>query len=525
VDFETANTEYLRLKAAYEANEIDAAQFEEAVYGLSLLDSEGQLWQIGLSSGAWYRKEGDTWIEDSPPVGTASLQAALPASVPASSTAQPMTPKLFLNLPVWAWTLLALSGMVTWLGLFALVTFYYINQRPAPVAVSRTLVVYGIETPNFTPTPTHTAFARVTETMMVEETPVPEETEESFPTITLEPTISVTPQPTRSGNLLPVTVWKQLSGSNFDRIENVRGEWRQTFDDSKEYELGDYQFVNYRGLNSAIFKYFSEFTDIIMETSEEELDLRDIEIEEMIAFRSGNDAGYLDIMCRFSDWIFTYTFTINSRDWALIKYDDDQETQLANGQLPSGFRAGEWGRVRMRCVGDTISVWLNSTLLVSVRDTTFPTGQWAITLYLNEGFSEADIYLNSHRVYYQRNEVPLLGDMIQVGDVFVTLDSGWRREGARYSLGVWFENRANETVNISADQIFLLRADGRRIPVDANPSEGNAFQFPFSLREGMRTGNMYFSGITADDIDWGLQLVIDLTAAGLNEISFQLPVE
>jgi hypothetical protein len=36
---------------------------------------------------------------------------------------------------------------------------------------------------------------------------------------------------------------------------------------------------------------------------------------------------------------------------------------------------------------------------------------------------------------------------------------------------------------------------------------------------------MYFSGITADDIDWGLQLVIDLTAAGLNEISFQLPVE
>jgi len=525
VDFETAKNEYLRLKAAYESGEIDAAQFEEAVYALSLVDADGQEWQIGLSSGAWYRKDGNTWVEDTPPPGVTVLQSSRVSDISTSVPQSPPAAKAIDTLPVWAWTLLVLSALVTWLGIFSGIAYYYINQKPAPVAVVRTVVVSGVETPTRAPSATHRPVEHITETIELEETPVPEETEEFVPTTTFEPTQTVTPQPTISGNLLPVTVWKLLSWSNFDRLENVRAEWRQTFDDSKEYELGDYQFVNYRGLNSANFKFFTEFTDIIMETTDEDLELRDVEIEEMIAFRSGSNAGYLDIMCRFSDWIFTYAFSLNANDWALIRYNDEQETRLANGQMPAGFRAGDWGRVRMRCVGDTISVWLNSTLLVSVRDTTFPTGQWAMTLYLNEGFSEADIYLNSHRVYYQRNEVPLVGDMVQVGDVFITLDSGWRREGSRYSLGVWIENRSNQTLDIAADQVYLLRPDGRRIPVDANPPEANSFKFPLNLRESLRASNLYFSGVTADDIDWGLQLVIDLRAAGLNELSFQLPVE
>jgi hypothetical protein len=521
VEFETAKQEYLRLRAAYDAGEIDASQFEEAVYGLNLVDAYGQIWQIGLTSGEWYRKEGGAWVEDTPAVGIAVPPAA--AAAPAPAPGRPLA-----NAPVWVLTLIGLSALVTWLGIFTLITYYYINQRPTPVAVARTMAVYEEETPTTTPVPTRTVFERVTETgefEIEEETPTPEPTQEPSPTITLELTATITPRPDPNIRLLPVTTWKRLSWSNFDRLESVRAEWRQTFDDSKDYELGDYQFVNYRGLNGANFKFTSEFTDIIMDTSEEDLVLRDVEIEEMLAFRPGSDAGYVDIMCRFSDWIFTYSFTISARDWALIRYNDDQETQLANGQLPAGFQGGDWGRVRMRCVGDTISVWLNSRLLVSVRDTTFPTGGWAITLYLNEGFAEADVYLYSHRVYYQRNEAALVGDMVQVGDVFVTLDSGWRREGNRYALGVWIENRAAQELSIAADQIYLLRPDGSRIAVDANPPEGNAYKFPLSLNESLRASDLYFSGLTADDIDWGLQLVVDLTSAGLNEIRFQLPIE
>jgi hypothetical protein len=525
VDFDRAKSEYLRLKAAFDAGEISAEQFEQAVYGLSFVDVHGQAWQIGLSSGLWYRKAGDAWVEATPPSGSAALER-IQAAPAASPTVGSFTiPKALQKLPAWVWTLLALGSLATWLGIFSLITYYHIMQRPAPIAIARTLVVYGDETRAPVATVTRMPTPLITETIELVETPMAEETEAPLPTITLEPTATITARPPISVDLLPVRVWKLLSWSNFDRLENVRGEWRQTFDDSEEYDLGDYQFVNHKGLNSANFKYFTEFTDVLMATTDEELALSDLEIETMLAFRPGSEAGYLDIMCRFSDWIFTYAFTINSSQWALTRYNDEQETQLANGQLPAGFRNGDWGRVRMRCVGDTLSVWLNSLLLVSVRDTTFDSGQWAMTLYLNEGFSEADIYLNSHRVFYPQDQVALVGDMLEVGDTFVTLDSGWRREGTRYSLGVWIENRSAQALEISADQVYLLHPDGRRIPVDAAPPEANAFRFPLTIRESLRASQLYFSGLTFDDIDWGLQLVFDLRAAGLNELRFQLPVD
>jgi hypothetical protein len=528
VDFENAKQEYLRLKADFEAGVMNAAQFEEAVYGLILMDSDGNLWQIGLSSGAWYRKEGDIWIEDTPS-GTAvsaPAAAALPIVLPAAEAVGPR--RKILNLPVWAWTLFGLGGLVTLLGIFTVLTYYFINQRPTPIAVAPTMAVFETRTP----TPTHTIVRRTlalgVETAVPEDTPSPVETEvveELTPTMAVVTTATSTTRPNTNANLLPTFTWKLISWTNFDRLENIRGEWRATMDDSVEYELGEYEFLSYKGLNGTQFRSINEYTDVMMQSSEEELNLTDVEIEEVMAFKPGSTSEYMDIMCRFEEWIFTYSFTVSSNDWKLIKYNDDEEVDLASGQMPSGFRSGEWGRVRMRCVGDTISVWLNSRLLASVRDTTFPSGQWAMTLYLNEGSSEASVYLQSHRVYQQKNEVPLLGDMVQVGDTFITLDSGWRREGARNSLGVWFENRTNQELKIEADQVYLLRPDGRQIAVDPNPSEGNAYRFPLSVKENLRAEDLYFIGLTADDIDWGLQLVVDLTSAGYNEVRFQLPVE
>jgi hypothetical protein len=495
------------------------------------MDADGNLWQIGLSSGAWYRKEGGIWIEDTPggTAATTPAAAALPAALPAAQAVDPR--RKILNLPVWAWTLFGLGGMVTLLGIFTLLTYYYINQRPTPIAVDPAMAVLNTRTPTPTPTIMRRTLALGGETEVTEvteETPSPEETEvveELTPTMIVVTTATSTTRPNTNSNLLPTFTWKLISWTNFDRLENIRGEWRSTFDDSVEYELGEYEFLNYKGLNGTQFRSVNEYTDVMMQSSEEELNLTDVEIEEVMSFKPGSTSEYMDIMCRFEEWIFTYSFTVSSNDWKLTKYNDDEEVDLASGQMPSGFRSGEWGRVRMRCVGDTISVWLNSRLLASVRDTTFSSGQWAMTLYLNEGSSEASVYLQSHRVYQQKNEVPLLGDMVQVGDTFITLDSGWRREGARNSLGVWFENRTNQELKIEADQIYLLRPDGRQIAVDSNPSEGNAYRFPLTVRESLRAENLYFIGLTADDIDWGLQLVVDLTSAGYNEVRFQLPVE
>jgi hypothetical protein len=530
VDFDEAKQEYLRLKSAFEAGDISASQFEEAVYGLIFVDRQGELWQIGLSSGEWYRKEGDAWIESVPPEDTSILKISPKAvSTAPERIAHSKGDPYFLNLPVWAWTFFALGGLVTLLGIFAVLTFYYINQRPTPIAVARTLVVYETETPTAVLTSTRTVVGKVVETAAPEETSEPVPTSQSIvevtPTLTATPVLIPSPQPSVNPNRPPAVTWKQLSQTDFDRLENMKGEWLGILDYFIDEESGSYDFVNYKGLNSMRLRYTSEYTDIFMETADEDLILRDVEIEEVLAIPSGSKASYADIMCRFEDWSFTYSFSINTDNWTLFKYDDDQEVQLATGLLPSNFRSGEWGRFRMRCVGDTISVWLNSRLLASVRDTTFPTGQWAISLYRNEGFTEADLYMYSHRVYEQRNETALLGDMVQTGDTFITLDRGWLQEGSRYSLGVWIENRTADTLNIESDQIYLLRPDGKKISVDPNPPEGNGFKFPFNLRESLRVSNLYFQDITADDIDWGLQLVIDLTSSGLSEIRFQLPVE
>jgi hypothetical protein len=251
-----------------------------------------------------------------------------------------------LNLPVWAWTLFGLGGLVTLLGIFTVLTYYFINQRPTPIAVAPTMAVFETRTPTPTNTIVRRTLALGVETAVPEDTPSPVDTEvveELTPTMTVVTTATSTTRPNTNANLLPTFTWKRISWTNFDRLENIRGEWRATMDDSVEYELGEYEFLSYKGLNGTQFRSINEYTDVMMQSSEEELNLGDVEIEEVMAFKPGSTSEYMDIMCRFEEWIFTYSFTVSSNDWKLIKYNDDEEVDLASGQMPSGFRSGEWG--------------------------------------------------------------------------------------------------------------------------------------------------------------------------------------
>jgi hypothetical protein len=79
MDFKQAQQAYAVLKRQYDQGNIAAEEFQQRVDGLTVTDVKGDLWQIGVKSGHWYRLVEDNWVEDQPPMDapTTSLPAAV----------------------------------------------------------------------------------------------------------------------------------------------------------------------------------------------------------------------------------------------------------------------------------------------------------------------------------------------------------------------------------------------------------------------------------------------------------------
>lgn len=73
--FIEARQDYQKLYYKYRAGKLDKAAFQQAVEKLAIQDQFGDMWQIGVVSGNWYRFDGFQWVEDFPPppdLGSAS---------------------------------------------------------------------------------------------------------------------------------------------------------------------------------------------------------------------------------------------------------------------------------------------------------------------------------------------------------------------------------------------------------------------------------------------------------------------
>lgn len=66
MNFGEAIQQYKQARGQYERGEIPAERFEEIVNSLQLTDGNGQIWQIGVKTGKWYRFDGQNWAEDAP---------------------------------------------------------------------------------------------------------------------------------------------------------------------------------------------------------------------------------------------------------------------------------------------------------------------------------------------------------------------------------------------------------------------------------------------------------------------------
>jgi hypothetical protein len=90
MNFKEAKQEYQQLSARYRGNQIDQAEFANKVKQLTVKDEMGRLWQIGATSGKWYRLEGRSWIEDTPPVQQVIPPQSFTPPPPQQPPAQPV---------------------------------------------------------------------------------------------------------------------------------------------------------------------------------------------------------------------------------------------------------------------------------------------------------------------------------------------------------------------------------------------------------------------------------------------------
>ena len=73
------------VKAAYASGHIDERQARLFMHGIMAGDYQGNLWTVGTRTGRWYRKKGETWVEDRP---SGSLFLAVPEKNLAEMQAQ-----------------------------------------------------------------------------------------------------------------------------------------------------------------------------------------------------------------------------------------------------------------------------------------------------------------------------------------------------------------------------------------------------------------------------------------------------
>jgi hypothetical protein len=108
MDFNDAQAKYTRLKQQYDQGQINAAEFEQQVNDMTITDSDGTLWQIGVSTGKWFRREGERWVEAVPPGAAAPLSSSPPIPPPPIDNYPASAPS---GRPKWLWVVGGLAAL------------------------------------------------------------------------------------------------------------------------------------------------------------------------------------------------------------------------------------------------------------------------------------------------------------------------------------------------------------------------------------------------------------------------------
>ncbi|MDZ4158223.1 MAG: hypothetical protein U1B80_00395, partial [Anaerolineaceae bacterium] len=176
MNFHEAERQYQRLIARREAGSITAADFDQAVQNLVIVDPAGARWRIGGLTGRWYRTQGDRWVAVSPTGQTASKDASITAvprtlrpkwrlRTPGRQTLRAMLPTLVsLGCILMIYLVVALAALFD-RGFKLAVVFPFLNPAPLAATSTETPIPLASLVPTFTLTPSPTSTVTPTPTI------------------------------------------------------------------------------------------------------------------------------------------------------------------------------------------------------------------------------------------------------------------------------------------------------------------------------------------------------------------------
>lgn len=92
--FSQLEAEADRLREAFEANQITAAQLEQGMKELMVQDDQGVWWTVGSKSGEWFRYTGSEWVRGIPPKPVSPVPSVQPTPTvsvsPPPQTSEPL---------------------------------------------------------------------------------------------------------------------------------------------------------------------------------------------------------------------------------------------------------------------------------------------------------------------------------------------------------------------------------------------------------------------------------------------------
>ncbi len=332
MDFNEAWRLYIDLKGQFDQGRISGDDFERRVNGISVTDSTGKLWQIGVKTGKWYRYNGQNWVEDVP-AGAASV-AGLPSPIPASPpSVAPESPARSFN---WLWlggglAVLALLGCVA-----LVVVLFVFNQPPTQPesgpAASVTLQPATVQPFNTRPT--------------------------MMPT---QPAVTSPGGGNQAGpGFDPNSVF-------VDDFSNPASGWdRQTDNDgTTDYANGKYRIL-------------VEKSNLLIWATAHKNFNGDVGIEVDATKAGGPDDNEFGVICRYQDANNFYRFLISSDGYAVIsKKKDGQKSDLSADKMQSSdaiHQGAATNHLRATCIGNSLSLLVNGQEVASASDGSIMSG-------------------------------------------------------------------------------------------------------------------------------------------------------
>ena len=323
MDFNDASSKYARLKQQYEQGRINAQEFERQANEITVTDSTGNLWQIGVKTGKWYRYNGQNWVEDAPGESHPAVQAA--PNPPPPLEPIPVQPRSSsFN---WLWIIggLAALGVV---GCVVLVIglFVFNQNNPAPqVDVVTTVVAQPASS-------TPQAYAS-------------------------SPQVGQTAGPGFDPNAVFFTDEFSDPASGWDRHTDANG--------ITEYENGKYRILVNKSSTLIWANPHKNFNG-------------PVGIEVDVTKSGGPDKNEFGVICGYRDAANYYRFMISSDGYAgIVRIKDGQHSYLLGDKLQpaDAIRQGAaTNHIRADCAGSEMTLSVNQQKIVGASDPSYSGG-------------------------------------------------------------------------------------------------------------------------------------------------------